>query len=151
MYSEHTFNELNTTHNPKVINFHLGKFCSQFTEVFRTIPFLRTLLCCKVFMLSGWLFQLLTWMMFKELDKDYFPIYHPLCACTRALTKSAQSVKLLQRQTSFADPVLCRSYMMTLAVTLGVAALNVENEFCKIHVGYYSQFDKGSSSKCKRM
>ena len=66
------------------------------------------------------------------------------------LTKSAGSVKLLQQQAGFADPLLCRAYIVQRAADLGVSALNLENVFCKLHVGYYTQLEKTITLKQKR-
>ena len=95
VYGEFTFNKLHMNYDPEVYDYRLAKFSSQFTKVMGSKSFLKTILRCKVFILSGRLFQLLTLVLFKELDmvvddhdfQSYLPPH---------LTKSAGSVKLLQ-------------------------------------------------------
>ena len=141
MYGKFTFSKLNTYYDPEVYEQRLSKFCSQFTVVQGSAMFLRTLLHCEVFVLSGYLFQLLTLVFLKELDvvveDDQWLFYLP-----PRLTKSAGSVKLLQQQAGFADSLVCRAYIVPLALASGVATLNLKNVFCKIHVGYYSSWTK---------
>ena len=95
VYGKFTFNKLHTCYDPEVYDYRLAKFSSHFTEVMGSKAFLKTILHCKVFILSGQLFQLLTLVLFKELDmmvdghdfQSYLPPH---------LTKSTGSVKLLQ-------------------------------------------------------
>ena len=137
VYGEYTFSKLHSVYSPIVAQQRLTKFGLQFESCMSSMEFLRLLTKCKVFILGGKLFHLMTLVLFKELGMvqcdDNLKMYLP-----HRLTKSSGSVKLLQRQVGMKDPILCRAYMQQQAAAFGILALTYENVLCKFHVGWYN-------------
>ena len=88
MYGEYNFSKIYSVHSLIATQQHLTNFSLQFESCMSSMEFFRLLTKCKVFILGGKLFHLMTLVLFKELGMvqcdDSFKIYLP-----HDLTKSS--------------------------------------------------------------
>ena len=111
-----------------------------------TLCFLHLLRRCKVFILQGRLFHILTLVVFKELQivitdstyMTYLPVH---------FTKTSGSVKALAGQAMIKDTTEVRAYMISFAKLTGMSAVTFENILCKFQVAYFGPKAKLSNKK----